>query len=410
MILCVWCGAIVLSVYDPMCSVWRPCAISSCSHVFGVAPLCHQFMILCVWCGTPVLSVYVPMCLVWHPCAISLCSYVFGVAPLCYQFMILCVWCGAPVLSVYDPMCLVWHPCAISLWSYVFGVAPLCYQFMVLCVWCGAPVLSVYVPMCLVWRHCAISLWSYVFGVAPLCYQFMFLCVWCGAIVLSVYDPMCLVWRPWAISLCSYVFGVAPLSYQFIVFFPFYIHHEEGQGFTLLQQTRFYHYILSHLHSSHKPVKIIHPEIVSWKTTSHYKIHVLRDIRHATKASITRMHSSRMRTARSSTMVGVPARGGVPAQGGTCPGTPPMDRIPDTRYWKYYLAPTSLQAVTRQQSSRMHTACLEIVCLICHYQMSLMGRVAGPRMNKSEKVFSDHHKMSLAGGRSPCVICRGGWG
>ena len=34
--------------------------------------------------------------------------------------------------------------------------------------------------------------------------------------------------------------------------------------------------------------------------------------------------------------VGVPARGGVPAQ-----VLPPVDRILDTRYWKYYLAPTS---------------------------------------------------------------------
>ena len=29
----------------------------------------------------------------------------------------------------------------------------------------------------------------------------------------------------------------------------------------------------------------------------------------------------------------------------TCPGTPPMDRILDTRFWKYYLAPTSLRVV-----------------------------------------------------------------
>ena len=50
----------------------------------------------------------------------------------------------------------------------------------------------------------------------------------------------------------------------------------------------------------------------------------------------TRMHSSRMRTARSLTM------GCVPAQ--VLP-RPPVDRILDTRYWKYYLAPTSLRAV-----------------------------------------------------------------
>ena len=50
---------------------------------------------------------------------------------------------------------------------------------------------------------------------------------------------------------------------------------------------------------------------------------------------------------------GVPARG-VPARGCTCQGVylsstpnplPPLDRILDTGYWKYYLAPTSLRAV-----------------------------------------------------------------
>ena len=59
----------------------------------------------------------------------------------------------------------------------------------------------------------------------------------------------------------------------------------------------------------------------------------------------TRMHSSRMRTARfllvslCTCLGGVPAPGGVPAWGCTSPGTPPVDRILDTRYWKYYLAP-----------------------------------------------------------------------
>ena len=40
---------------------------------------------------------------------------------------------------------------------------------------------------------------------------------------------------------------------------------------------------------------------------------------------------------------------------------PHVDRILDTRFWKYYLAPTSLQAVIRKHSSRMRTACLSIV-------------------------------------------------
>ena len=67
----------------------------------------------------------------------------------------------------------------------------------------------------------------------------------------------------------------------------------------------------------------------------------------------TRMHPSRMCTARllpvSPSMHcwggvpawGVPGLGGVPAQGGTCQGTPPppVDRILDTHFCKYYLAP-----------------------------------------------------------------------
>ena len=82
----------------------------------------------------------------------------------------------------------------------------------------------------------------------------------------------------------------------------------------------------------------------------------------------TRMHSSRMLTARSLTMgmylsqgvylsQGYLPRevylswGGYLPRGGTCPGgylprySPPVDRILDTRYWKYYLAPTLLRAV-----------------------------------------------------------------
>ena len=94
----------------------------------------------------------------------------------------------------------------------------------------------------------------------------------------------------------------------------------------------------------------------------------------------TRMHSSRMRTGRSLTVCcslfpggcllqggGVPGRGGggvcsggVSApEGGGVPGPgvgvsqhalmqtppPPVDRILDTRLWKYYLGPTSLRPV-----------------------------------------------------------------
>ena len=50
-----------------------------------------------------------------------------------------------------------------------------------------------------------------------------------------------------------------------------------------------------------------------------------------------------------------------PGSNHTCPPgatthAPPVDRIVDTRFWKYYLAPTSLWAVTRLLSSRIHTA------------------------------------------------------
>ena len=73
---------------------------------------------------------------------------------------------------------------------------------------------------------------------------------------------------------------------------------------------------------------------------------------------------------------GVPAyEGGLPAQQGVyLPGEgvylsgrclpawgqvhPTIDRILDTRFWKYYLTPTLLWAVTSMPSSRMCTACL----------------------------------------------------
>ena len=81
------------------------------------------------------------------------------------------------------------------------------------------------------------------------------------------------------------------------------------------------------------------------------------------------MHYSRMRTARllpylpACTAPGglLPGGGGVCCEGGVCSGdwvsgqTPtPVYRILDTRFWKYYLAPT-LRAVTRMHSSRMRT-------------------------------------------------------
>ena len=48
---------------------------------------------------------------------------------------------------------------------------------------------------------------------------------------------------------------------------------------------------------------------------------------------------------------GVFAPMGVSAWGGVCPDTP-RDRILDTRFWKYYLAPTSLRAVKMNESFR----------------------------------------------------------
>ena len=62
----------------------------------------------------------------------------------------------------------------------------------------------------------------------------------------------------------------------------------------------------------------------------------------------TRMHSSRMRTVRcSSRLLGGVCPGGLSAQGGCLPQcmlghtSPPVDRILDTRLWKYYLSATS---------------------------------------------------------------------
>ena len=51
-----------------------------------------------------------------------------------------------------------------------------------------------------------------------------------------------------------------------------------------------------------------------------------------------------MRTARSLTMGGVPAQDGVPSRGEEG-GVPALD----TRYWKYYLAPTSLRGVHKDK-------------------------------------------------------------
>ena len=57
---------------------------------------------------------------------------------------------------------------------------------------------------------------------------------------------------------------------------------------------------------------------------------------------------------------GVSARGGVWSEGSApgrgcipaCPPPPPVDRILDTRLWKYYLGPTLLQPVTITARSR----------------------------------------------------------
>ena len=47
----------------------------------------------------------------------------------------------------------------------------------------------------------------------------------------------------------------------------------------------------------------------------------------------------------------------------------PVDRILDTRFWKYYLAPTSLRAVkiNKTQSVRMRTTC---IILFYHFRIS----------------------------------------
>ena len=62
-----------------------------------------------------------------------------------------------------------------------------------------------------------------------------------------------------------------------------------------------------------------------------------------------------------------------------------------------------------QYSSRMDTVCLEAVrapvsvaSTRCH------SRGVGPQMNKFKQVSSDHHQMSLGGGRSPGLMPGGG--
>ena len=77
-------------------------------------------------------------------------------------------------------------------------------------------------------------------------------------------------------------------------------------------------------------------------------------------ASKTILYSSRMRTARLLPVSpSMHCTGRVPAsgQGGVYPsmqwGRPPaLNRILDTRFWKYYLAPTSLQAVIITQNQK----------------------------------------------------------
>ena len=88
----------------------------------------------------------------------------------------------------------------------------------------------------------------------------------------------------------------------------------------------------------------------------------------------TRQHSSRMRTVRCSGHLPGGGKGGGFAQGCVCPGgcipactevdPLPVDRILDTRLWKYYLASTLLRTVTRQHSSRMRIARLPTVCAV----------------------------------------------
>ena len=49
--------------------------------------------------------------------------------------------------------------------------------------------------------------------------------------------------------------------------------------------------------------------------------------------------------ARGCTCPGGTSLGGYLPRGGTCPGIRPVDRILDTHFWKYYLAPTLLRVV-----------------------------------------------------------------
>ena len=130
-----------------------------------------------------------------------------------------------------------------------------------------------------------------------------------------------------------------------------------------------------YLHTKNEVSMSSGSKVIAWtdrNRQTHRQTDMTENITYLHTRVVTRMHSSRMRTVCSLTMGGVPAHGGtcppgictcprgylprgVPAGGGTGPGKPPLvDRILDTRYWKYYLAPTLLRVVPRKPFHRRY--------------------------------------------------------
>ena len=66
-----------------------------------------------------------------------------------------------------------------------------------------------------------------------------------------------------------------------------------------------------------------------------------------------------------------------PATHTPLPCTPPPDRILDTRLWKYYLAATSLRAVTIKLRSSVSITCVSssdlVMCLVCLDKCNVRG-------------------------------------
>ena len=144
-------------------------------------------------------------------------------------------------------------------------------------------------------------------------------------------------------------------------------------------------------------IKIIITSFITRRGSSQFKISVettrkgQRNVKHYMYTIYTintRMHSSRMRTACSLTISRGICGGNAPLP---CmptplppamhfpllcmpplPRTPSVDRILDTRFWKYYLAPTSLWAVKNKIRSTEDSLINKVLFLFKYKLVSLM--------------------------------------